>query len=143
MSSTFLTVSPVSISQFPHPELSPISLVTPPPFLENDPDGAQVARQRLAPKKGLARLVSNTKLKLSSSAPLKSKKSVDTSESTAEAPEVQSFQTAEVPISLDSTALIGNYIHQDKYQWAILYENQRGCVEISSTIVCPFMPNSE
>ena len=130
MTSTLVVEYPASSSR---PDVSPgsESLVTPPPFLEIDPDGAQVARQRFAPKKGLAHLLSKNKLNVSSLASLKSGNSTDTAESTTEPPHEQSFQiaqTLDAPISLDSAALLGGDVHKDRYQWAILYENQRGCV---------------
>jgi hypothetical protein len=126
MSSTLVAEYPAS-SSLSRPEVSLVA----PPFLENDPDGAQVARQRFAPKKGLARLLSKNKLKVSSLASFKSGNSADTAESTTEPPDEQSSQiaqTLDAPISLDSAALIGGDVHKDRYQWAILYENQRGCV---------------
>jgi hypothetical protein len=129
MTSTLVVEYPASSSR---PDVSPGSLVTPPPFLEIDPDGAQLARQRFAPKKGLAHLLSKNKLKVSSLASLKSGNSTDTAESTTEPSHEQSSQiaaqTLDAPISLDSAALIGGDVHKDRYQWAILYENQRGCV---------------
>lgn len=32
------------------------------------------------------------------------------------------------PISLDNSALLGQDIYADRYEWAVLYENQRGSV---------------
>jgi len=95
-------------------------LPPPPNVLQDDPHGADAARQRLAPKKGLARLLSRPSFpKLS--APLPS--------SVPDPPD----EPLHVPIALDSTALISHDhpLDQDEFQWAVLYENQRGITAFS------------
>jgi len=131
MATTTVVQSPASISEFSDPH----STFPPPPLLQDDPEGAAAARQRLAPKSRLSQLFAKTKLSKSTSAPsLKRTRdpSVSDEHPTPEEPPLsaQSIDVA-APINLDNTALIGEDIYQDRYEWAIVYENQRGMTVFS------------
>lgn len=97
----------------------------PSPFLQEDPDGADAARQKLAPKKGLARFLSKTVVKRKVSTSSSSSHSLSTESEPEQNVLVARLDT---PISLDSTVLLDGDgdINQDQYQWAVIYENQRG-----------------
>ena len=110
--------------------MSPPTCPPPPNVLQDDPDGADAARQRLAPKKGFARLLSKpSNLKLS--APLRKSSSAACLD--YDARDDFLYVQHDLPICLDSTALIAqeDFLDQDKYQWAVLYENQRGITAFS------------
>ncbi|SRR6266508_4420388 len=94
----------------------------PSPFLQEDPGGADAARLKLAPKKGLARLLSTSVVKRKVST------SSSSSKSSSEPEQNVQVSRLDTSISLDSTALIdgGGDINEDQYQWAVIYENQRG-----------------
>ena len=101
----------------------------PPNALRDDPEGAHAARQRLAPKNGLARLLAkSSKLKLASP---KQKRSPTTD---SDDPHEDLLRVQhDLPICLDGKALISqdDTLDKDKYQWAVLYENQRGITAFS------------
>ena len=91
--------------------------VTPPPPLvkqDDDPSLVNNARRRLARKSPLARLLSFPSLHSSPSFPHLNS-----------TPDVSDTN---IPINLDNSALIDQDCLNDRYEWAVLYENQRGQV---------------
>jgi len=98
----------------------------PPPLtlIEDDPAAADPARQKIAPKSRFSRLFSLPNLRSSSSPNLRRISSAS-SPNKEETPAIVIDST---PITLDSSALIGEDVLTDRYEWAVLYENQRGSV---------------
>lgn len=99
----------------------------PPNILQDDPEGADAARQRLIPKKGFARLISkSSKLKLGKKSSVTCGNDLDTHDNFLHVPHGG-------PISLDCSAMISrdDSTDKDKFQWAVLYENQRGITAFS------------
>jgi hypothetical protein len=96
--------------------------IPPPPLViqDDDPSLVNSARRRLAPKSSFARLLSlpnlNRRFWPSFSSLIKQQNSntPDLSDNT--------------PINLDDSALIDQDFVEDRFEWAVLYENQRGQV---------------
>jgi len=127
MATTIVVQSPTPAAEFP----DPVVVLPPPPPLQDDPEGAVAARQRLAPKSRLSQLFGKSKLTTSASTPsLRKRRKSTTSEGSSQDNQGPSTQSIDVdrPINLDNTALIGEDTYQDRYEWAIVYENQRGYV---------------
>lgn len=85
------------------------------PVLVNDPDGADAARLRLRRKSNIRRLFSRSK----------SRQRINVQEQPVQATASPVFDT---PIVLDATTLCDDVedFERDKYEWAVVYENQRG-----------------
>lgn len=96
----------------------------PPPetLVRDDPELAARARARLSKQSRLSRIFS-----LPNFRPIAPQSSRDSS-SSQESPATQVPPIDITPINLDNSALAGEGIYTDRYEWAILYENQRGCV---------------
>ncbi|KAH9486929.1 Meiotically up-regulated gene 65 protein [Psilocybe cubensis] len=92
----------------------------PPPLalLQDDPHVLDQARKRLHKKSRFSRLFSRR-----SSSRLRPQQSDDSLQDT---PGLQVFDTDNTPIHLDNTALAAEDVYTDRYEWAVLYENQRG-----------------
>ncbi|KAJ3512431.1 hypothetical protein NLJ89_g3519 [Agrocybe chaxingu] len=132
MTSTFVQ-SPANISDFPVFVSPP-----PPPLLQHDPEGLFLARQKLLPKSRLARLFSKTNLRSSSSPDLARHKATSSRRSSIANAQLQeeidplSVDTNDIQIKLDSSALGGeDDVYTDRYEWAVVYENQRGATVFS------------
>ena len=91
----------------------------PPPPVIKDDDLFLVdpGRRRLSPKSSFARLLSLPNLNLNRLLSASQKQHNNT-------PDL----CDNTPINLDSSALIDQDFIQDRYEWAVLYENQRGQV---------------
>ncbi|KAF8807412.1 hypothetical protein BYT27DRAFT_7223239 [Phlegmacium glaucopus] len=88
----------------------------PPPVLQDDdPSVVDLARRRLAPSSPLTRLLKLLKLR-SLSSPKQLLLVDDNTPDTCD----------DTPINLDNSALIDQDFVKDRYEWAVLYENQRG-----------------
>ena len=95
--------------------------IPPPPLVIQDSDPSLVDRacKRLTPKSSLSRLLSlpNFSFNLRSSPSF---------------PSLDYIQVPNLPdntpINLDSSALVDEEFLKDRYEWAVLYENQRGRV---------------
>ena len=87
----------------------------PPPLLRDDPAAADAARHRLQRKSSALAFLRKRRTSRSPSPP------PSTPSFTR-----QSLQQADVPIVLDGSALTHTKAERDKYEWAIVYENQRG-----------------
>ncbi len=98
----------------------------PPPLalILDDPAAADPARQKIAPKSRFSRLFSLPNRHSSSSPNLRPVSPVSSS-SEEEPPALAADST---PIALDSSTLVGEGVVTDHYEWAVLYENQRGSV---------------
>ena len=96
--------------------------IPPPPLVaiqNNDPSLVDSARRRLAPKSSFTRLLS-LNLNLNRLWPsFSSLKQLDNN-----TPDLSDNS----PINLDDSALIDKDFVKDRYEWAVLYENQRGQV---------------
>ena len=92
----------------------------PPPLViqNDDPSVADLTRRRLAPNSRLARLLSLPNLRSSPSFSSPKQPPVTNT------PDVSD----NTPINLDDSALIDQSFVKDRYEWAVLYENQRGQV---------------
>ncbi|KAF8168093.1 hypothetical protein B0H34DRAFT_45161 [Crassisporium funariophilum] len=113
-----LVASPADIDEFPDPSQP----LPPPALLQGDPTVTQLVRQRLAPKFRLARLLHSPSRTRRKSTLNEQHTPVEDSEPPSLDPEA---------INLDNTALIDHDIHEDRYEWAVLYENQRGITAFS------------
>ena len=95
--------------------------IPPPPPVIQDDDSSLVdpARRRLSPK-SFARLLSLPNLNLNRflSASFSSQKQLNYIPDLCD----------NTPINLDNSVLIDQDFVQDRYEWAVLYENQRGQV---------------
>ena len=94
--------------------------IPPPPVVQgDDPSLVGPARRRLSPKSPFARLLPLPNLNLNRllSAPQKQLNNTPDSD-----------LCDNTPINLDNSALIDQDFVQDRYEWAVLYENQRGQV---------------
>ena len=109
----------------------------PPPetLVRDDPELAARARARLSKQSRLSRILSLPNFRHSASVTPRQypESSRDGSPSSQESPYLAASQVPAVditPINLDNSALAGEDtgIYTDRYEWAILYENQRGCV---------------
>ncbi|KAF8898736.1 hypothetical protein BD779DRAFT_1485309 [Infundibulicybe gibba] len=103
----------------------PPSLPPPPPLVAEQDDGAsEAARRRLAPRSRFPHFFSLPNLK--SQSPPKSPAKSQASQ--------QPIPDSDTPglITLDRSCLDGEDELQDKYEWAILYENQRGMTIFST-----------
>ncbi|PPQ80830.1 hypothetical protein CVT25_001955 [Psilocybe cyanescens] len=121
---TPLVTSPSNIHQFPP---SPQSPSPPPPplvLVQDDPHVVNEARKRFVKKSRFSRIFSRH----SSSPQLRPKSSNISSENT---PDLRAYDADNTPINLDNTALAGEGIYTDRYEWAVLYENQRGITVFS------------
>lgn len=93
----------------------------PPPVIQgDDPSLIDPARRRLTPKSSFARLLSLPNLNLNRllSPSFSSQKQLNKTPDLCD----------NTPINLDNSALIDQDFFQDRYEWAVLYENQRGQV---------------
>jgi hypothetical protein len=94
----------------------------PPPsaLIQDDPAAADPARRKIAPKSRLSRLFA-----------FRSSPNLRRVSSQEEPPvlNVASLDVDSTPITLDSSTL--EDVFTDRYEWAILYENQRGSVLLS------------
>ncbi|KDR84995.1 hypothetical protein GALMADRAFT_218079 [Galerina marginata CBS 339.88] len=118
---TPLVLSPAKIEHFP--------AATPPPPLsliqDNNTEATELARKRFAKKSRFSRFFSLPNLRSSSATP----SSPDSDQFVAALESLPEFQVSgldDTPINLDNSALIGEDICTDRYEWAVLYENQRG-----------------
>ena len=93
--------------------------IPPPPLViqDDDPSLVDPARRRLSPKSSFARLLSLPKTRLLS-ASFSSQKQLNNIPDLCD----------NTPINLDNSALIDQDFVRDRYEWAVLYENQRGQV---------------
>ena len=91
--------------------------IPPPPPVIQDDDPSLVDRRRLSSKSSFARLLSLPSLNLNRLL-FSSQKQINNT------PEL----CDNTPINLDDSALIDQDFDQDRYEWAVLYENQRGQV---------------
>lgn len=99
------------------------SLSPPPPTLiQDDPSAADLARKRFAPR---ARFLSLPSLR---SPPSKPSLKPSTETTTLEIDSTN----IDTPINLDNSALINDDYSKDLYQWAVIYENQRGMTLFST-----------
>ena len=99
-------------------------------LVRDDPELAARARARLSKQSRLSRILSLPNFRDSRQCPESSR---DGSPSSQESPYLAASQVPAIditPINLDNSALAGEDtgIYTDRYEWAILYENQRGCV---------------
>ncbi|KAF9453820.1 hypothetical protein P691DRAFT_812435 [Macrolepiota fuliginosa MF-IS2] len=124
-------VSPTSQITAP---LSPEQLPPPPPT-QDDPHAADAVRQRLVPTSRLSRIFSSSRLRLRSSSKRGPQNDVDSnSEIHSEISEIQETSASNtasatdyIPIVLDNNGIQGQDDEtKDKFEWAIVYENQRG-----------------
>jgi hypothetical protein len=90
----------------------------PPPVIQgDDPSLVGPARKGLSPKSSFTRLLSLPNLnRLSAS--FSSQNQLNNTPDLCD----------NTPINLDNSALIDHDFVQDRYEWAVLYENQRGQV---------------
>ncbi|KXN90026.1 hypothetical protein AN958_05031 [Leucoagaricus sp. SymC.cos] len=135
----------LSMSLSSHVSLAlPSEHVPPPPTLVKDDSTARDAvRQRLAPKSRLSRVFSLPRLRLqrTSSSTKSLTRDPRLSEPLAEAgtsiqeepPAITTASTLEsAPITLDDNSIKGKDDEtKDRYEWAIVYENQRGATLFS------------
>lgn len=117
-----------------------ISEVVPPPptLIQDEPDSVAAARQRLAPPSRLARILSFPKLRSRSKSSLINthKENADLTSGVTlsnDNQEILANPTVAlppdyVPIVLNDTAIKEEEDDEtkDKYDWAVVYENQRG-----------------
>ncbi|KAF8973928.1 hypothetical protein BDZ97DRAFT_1648189 [Flammula alnicola] len=117
-----LVASPSNIADFP---VNPQGPPSPLALVQDVPEAADQARQRFAKKSCFSRFFSLSNLQRTSlSTP---------SPPSEESPLVQQFVASDfTPISLDNSSLVGQDIYTDRYEWAILYENQRGLTVFST-----------
>lgn len=100
----------------------------PPSFVQKDDySAADPARQRLVPKSRFPRFLSLPNLRSSKQTPPPPQQSPpqDTDAGLQVQPEVLNL------IHLDAAQLNDDEEYQDKYEWAIVYENQRGCLSVA------------
>jgi hypothetical protein len=92
----------------------------PPPVIQDDdPSLVGPTRRRLSSKSSFARLLSLPNLNLNRlSASFSSQKQLNNTPDLCD----------NTPINLDNSALVDQDFDQDRYEWAVLYENQRGQV---------------
>lgn len=113
----------------------PSDYIPPPPSLAQDDSVADAIHQRLTPKSRLLRVLSFQKLRLRTSS--SSKKSLrndsNPSETPVEANSVQEFSATiststpnDIPITLNGGPKGEEDENTDRYEWAVVYENQRG-----------------
>lgn len=102
--------------------LVPSSSEPPPPptLIKDDPVAADAARKRFTQKSRLLSLPNLRGRRISfSNKPLQKENTVQAT---------QDDPSTSEPITLDNTALNDSIQVKDRYEWAIVYENQRGCV---------------
>lgn len=92
----------------------------PPPVIQDDDSLVGSARRRLSAKSSFARLLSLPNLNLNRLLPA----SFSSHKQLNDTPDL----CDNTPINLDNSALIDQDFDQDRYEWAVLYENQRGQV---------------
>ena len=98
-----------------------MDILPPPPVLQDDdPSLVDPAHSRLSPKSSFSRLLSLPKLNLNRlfSASVSSQNQLNNTPDLCD----------NTPINLDNSALVDQSFDQDRYEWAVLYENQRGQV---------------
>ncbi|KAF8909026.1 hypothetical protein CPB84DRAFT_1813266 [Gymnopilus junonius] len=98
------------------------TLQPPPPLAlvkDDDPQFLQAANKKLPKKSRLSRLFSLPDLRSRHQA-------LDTEDNRAPPLEFHVSGVDATPINLDNSALLAQDIHNDRYEWAVLYENQRG-----------------
>lgn len=99
----------------------------PPAFIQRDDySAADLARQRLVPKSRFPRFLSLPNLRLSKQTPPPPQQSPP--QDTDTGPQVQAEDLN--LIRIDAAQLDDDDEYQDKYEWAIVYENQRGCLSV-------------
>ena len=100
----------------------------PPPVIQDDDPLVGPSRRRLSPKSSFTRLLSLANLNLNRllSASFSSQKQLNNTP--------DSDLCDNIPINLDDSALIDQDFDKDRYEWAVLYENQRGQVLLSCNI---------
>lgn len=111
-----------------------VQVPLPETLVRDDPELAACARARLSKKSRLSRIFSLPNFHSSASIP--PKQYPESSRDGALTPTSSHDSVAQVPpiditpINLDNSVLAGEDtgIYADRYEWAILYENQRGCV---------------
>jgi hypothetical protein len=93
----------------------------PPPVIQDDdPSLVDPGRRRLSPKSSFARLLSLPNLNLN--------RLLSTSFSSQKLNNNTPDLCDNSPINLDNSALIDHDFDKDRFEWAVLYENQRGQV---------------
>ena len=103
-------------------------LLPPSALIQDDPAAADPARRKIAPKSRLSRLFA-----FRSSPNLRRVYS----EEEPDVPNVTVLDVDSKPITLDNSTL--ESVCTDRYEWAVLYENQRGCVALfflSLNLIC-------
>lgn len=92
----------------------------PPPVIQDDdPSLVGPARRRISPKSSFIRLLSLPNLNLN--------RLLSVSSSQKQLNDTPDL-CDNTPINLDNSALIDQDFDQDRFEWAVLYENQRGQV---------------
>lgn len=103
-----------------------MSQIPPPPaFIQKDDySAADLARKRLVPKSRFTHFLSLPNLRTSNSK--QNQKSPEQLTDTELQPQTDDLK----PIKLDASQLNDEGEYKDKYEWAIVYENQRGCASV-------------
>lgn len=115
-------------------EQSPEQVPPPPGLNQDDSHGADAAHQRLATSSRLSRILSFWKLRLRSKPSRQNLTQDASSEILREAGEAQALSAAIAASAPDHTSIILNdnaikadyEESKDRYEWAVVYENQRG-----------------
>ncbi|KAF9526470.1 hypothetical protein CPB83DRAFT_896134 [Crepidotus variabilis] len=99
------------------------------PLLDDDPEGADAARQRLAPKSRWSRLFERGKKR--------GKTRLNGDQQVEEVEVVGVMRPSslyDAPITLDASSLVDQRVdmYRDQYEWAVVYENQRGMTIFST-----------
>ncbi|KAF4623334.1 hypothetical protein D9613_001811 [Agrocybe pediades] len=130
---TTLVASPAHFTDFHNLPSVPSSVddtLPPNPSLlvpDDDPTVIDSANKKLRKKSRLSRIFSRSNAPNKS--PLTENQSPSSSRSDlslSSSREVQASGLDDSPINLDNSALCGEDVHIDRYEWAVVYENQRG-----------------
>ena len=108
-----------SMSQVP----PPLALVK-----DDDPQVVEAANTRVPKKSRLSRLFSWPRSRSRHDLLDTDSRSEESHTPPETEPQILVSGVDTAPISLDNSALLGQDVYQDRYEWAVVYENQRGSV---------------